>query len=109
MILNSASGTRDVNDGGQREAPLQVILPGFTLKRRDGPPLQLARLALIVAVPSWCGGSRGRLARRRRRGTECLRAASGAKSRNVSPEGPPGDRRKLRRVRVSVILARRLS
>ena len=56
----------------QREAPLQVILPGFTLKRRDGPPLQLARLALIVAVPSWCGGSRGRLARRRRRGPKGL-------------------------------------
>ena len=43
----------------QREAPLQVILPGFTLKRRDGPPLQLARLALIVAVPDQCGGPPG--------------------------------------------------
>ena len=40
-----------------RAAPLRVILPGFTLKRReDGPLLQIARLALIVAAPSRCGG-----------------------------------------------------
>jgi len=37
-----------------------VILPGFTLERReDGPLLQSARLALIVAVLSRCGGRRG--------------------------------------------------
>jgi hypothetical protein len=36
---------------------LQVILPGFTLERReDGPLLQLARLALIVAPPGRYGG-----------------------------------------------------
>jgi len=50
-----------------------VILPGFTLERReDGPFLQLPRLALIVAAPGRCGGLRGRLARRRRRGPEGL-------------------------------------
>jgi len=39
-------------------------LPGFTLERReDGPLLQLARLALIVAAPGRCVGLRGRLAR----------------------------------------------
>ena len=44
----------------QREAPLQVILPGFTLKPRGGWPLfQLTRLALIVAVPDQCGGPPG--------------------------------------------------
>ena len=44
----------------QREAPLQVILPGFTLERReDGSLLQFARLALIVAVPDQCGGPPG--------------------------------------------------
>jgi hypothetical protein len=69
--------------------------------------LQLARLALIVAAPSRWSGPRGQFARRRRRGTECLRAASGAQARYVSPGGPLGDRRELRRVRVSVILARR--
>jgi hypothetical protein len=58
---------------------LRVILPGFTLERReDGPLLQLARLVLIVAALSQCGGPRGRLARRRRRGPEGLRAAGGA-------------------------------
>jgi len=47
---------------------LRVILPGFTLERReDGPLLQFARLALIVTAVSRCGGSRGLLARRRRR------------------------------------------
>ena len=34
--------------------------------------LQLARLALIVAALSRCGGPRGQLARRRRRGPEGL-------------------------------------
>jgi hypothetical protein len=64
-----------------------VILPGFTLERReDGPLLQLVRLALIVAAPSRCGGPRGRLARRRRRGPEGLRVAGGAQARNVPPE-----------------------
>jgi len=63
--------------------------------------LQLARLALIVATPSRYGGPRGRLARRRRRGPEGLRAASGAQARNVLPEGPPGDRHELRCVRVT--------
>jgi hypothetical protein len=88
---------------------LRVILPGFTLERReDGPLLQLARLALIVAAPGRCGGPRGQLARRPRRGPEGLSAARGAQAHNVSLEGPPGDRRELRRVRVSVILARRL-
>lgn len=86
-----------------------MILPGFTLERREGGPLlQLARLALFVAAPGRCGGLREQLARRRRRGTECLRAASGAQARNVSLEGSPGDRRELRRARISVILARRL-
>jgi hypothetical protein len=66
-----------------------------------------ARLALIVAALSRCAGPRGRLARRRRRGPEGLRAAGGAQARNVSTEGPSGDRRELRRVRVSVIFARR--
>jgi hypothetical protein len=40
---------------------LRVILPGFTLEcREDGLLLQLARLALIVAAPSLCGGPRGK-------------------------------------------------
>src|SRR5262249_5812459 len=51
---------------------------------------------------------RGQLARRRRRGPEGLRAASGAPARNVPPEGPPGDRPELCRARVRVTLARRL-
>jgi hypothetical protein len=43
---------------------LRVILRGFTLERReDGPLLQLARLALIVAALGRCDGPRGRLAR----------------------------------------------
>ena len=72
-------------------------MPGFTLERReDGPLLQLARLALIVAALSRCGGPRGQLARRRRRGPEGLRAAGGAQARNVPPEGPPGTGRELR-------------
>ena len=67
-----------------------MILPGFTLERReDGPLLQFARLALIVAVPGRCGGPRGQFVRRRRRGPEGLRAASGAQARNV----PHGKRR----------------
>jgi hypothetical protein len=70
--------------------------------------LRLARLALIVAAPGRCGGPRGRLARRRRRGPEGLRAAGGAQARNVSLTGPRGDRPERRGVRVSVILARRL-
>ena len=49
--------------------PLRVIFRGFMLVRReDGPLLQLARLALIVAALDRCGGPRGGLARRRRRG-----------------------------------------
>jgi hypothetical protein len=76
---------------------LRVILPGFTLERReDGPLLQLARLALIVAAPSPCGGPPGKIARRRRRGPEGLRAAGGAQARNVPPRDLPGDRRELR-------------
>jgi len=71
--------------------------------------LQFARLALIVAAPGRCGRPRGWLARRRRRGPKGLSAAGGAQARNVSLEGSPGDRRELRRVRVSVVLARRLS
>jgi len=43
---------------------LRVILPGFTLERReDGPLLQFARLALIVAALSRCGGPRGQVSR----------------------------------------------
>ena len=82
-----------------------MILPGFTLERReDGPFLQIAHLALIVATLSRCGEPRGRLVRRRRRGLEGLRAAGGAQARNVTLNGPPGDRRKCPR-RVSAILA----
>ena len=66
-----------------------MILTGFTLERReDGPLLQLACPALIVAVSSRDGESRGQLARRRRRGPEGLRAASGAQVRNVSLRRP---------------------
>jgi len=66
---------------------LTVILRGSRLERReDGPLLQLARLALIVTVPSRCGRPRGQAARRRRRGPEGLRAAGGAQARNVSLE-----------------------
>jgi hypothetical protein len=37
----------------RREALLRLILPGFTLERReDAPLLQIARLALIVATPA---------------------------------------------------------
>jgi hypothetical protein len=51
--------------------------------------LQLARLALTVAAPTRCGGPRGGVARRRRRGPEGLRAAGGAQARNVSlPQRP---------------------
>jgi hypothetical protein len=36
---------------------LRVIMPGFTLERReDGQLLQLARLALIVAAPDRAAG-----------------------------------------------------
>jgi hypothetical protein len=81
-----------------------VILVGFTLERReDSPLLQLAGVALIVAAPRRCGGPRGQLARRGRRGPEGLRAAGGAQAR--SPEGPAGDRRELRRARLSAVLA----
>ena len=76
-------------------------------RREDGSLLQLARLALIVAAPGRCGGLRGRPARRRRRGTECLRAASGAQARNVPRNARSVTRRELRRIRDSVILARR--
>jgi hypothetical protein len=62
---------------------------------------------LIVAALGRCGGPRGGLARRRRRGPEGLRAVGGAPVRSVPPDGSPGDRRELRRVRVSVILGRR--
>ena len=69
----------------------------FTLERReDGSLLQLARLALIVAALSRCGGPRGQVARRRRRGPEGLRAASGAQARNGPPRGLPDVGRKLR-------------
>jgi hypothetical protein len=57
--------------------------------------LQLARLALIVAVLSPCDGPRGQVARRRRRGPEGLRAAGGAQARNVPPRGLSGDGREL--------------
>jgi hypothetical protein len=50
--------------------------------------MQFARLALVVAALGRCGGLRGRLARRCRRGPEGLRAAGGAQARNVSPERP---------------------
>jgi hypothetical protein len=73
---------------------------------RGWPLLQLVCLALIVAAPGRCGGLRGQHARRRRRGPEGLRAASGAQARNVSPERaarylarttPCPDQRNLRR------------
>jgi hypothetical protein len=51
--------------------------------------LRLARLALIVAAPGRCGGLRGRLARRRRRGPEGLRAARGAQARTVPRKACP--------------------
>src|SRR6266568_883425 len=53
------------------------------------PALQLARLALIVAALSRCGGPRGRLARRCRRGPQGLRAAGGAQARNVPRKARP--------------------
>ncbi len=76
---------------GWRAAPLRVIMPGFTLERReDGPLLQLARLALIAAALSpvrWAAGDRSRadaaVARQR------LRAAGGAPARNVLLRGLP--------------------
>jgi hypothetical protein len=76
----------------------------------DDPLLQSGRLALIVAAPRRCGGPRGRLARRRRRGPEGLRAAGGAQARNVSLEeaarylariAPCSDQRNLTRERSS--------
>ena len=70
--------------------------------------LQFARLALIVAAPGRCGGLRGRLARRRRRGPEGLRAAGGAQARNIPTRGLPGDGRQLRRAPVSASRARHL-
>jgi hypothetical protein len=67
-----------------------VILSGFTLERReDGPLLQPAHLALVFAALSRCGGLWGRLAGRRRRGPEGLRAAGGARARNVSRKPRP--------------------
>ena len=50
---------------------------------RLGSARAAARLALIAAAPGQCGGLRGRLARRRRRGPEGLRAAGGAPARSV--------------------------
>src|SRR2546429_7672770 len=64
-------------------------------RRQDGPLLQIAHLALIVATLSRCGEPRGQLVRRRRCGPEGLRAAGGAQARNVTRNGPPGDRRKM--------------
>jgi hypothetical protein len=51
--------------------------------RQDGPLWQFARLSLSVAAPGRCGGPRGHLARRRRRGPEGLRAAGGACARDL--------------------------
>ena len=67
-----------------------AILPiGANPSREDGPLWQFACLALFVAVLSRCGGLRGRLARRRRRGPEGLRAAGGAQARNVPRKPTP--------------------
>jgi hypothetical protein len=69
----------------QQHLGVRPALPGFMLGRWEyGPLLQFARLALVVAAPGRCGGLRGRLARRRRRGPEGLRAACGAQARNGS-------------------------
>jgi len=63
---------------------LCVILPGFTLERReDGPPFAARALPLIVAALSRFGGRRGQFARRPRRGLEGLKAAGGAQARNI--------------------------
>ena len=68
-----------------------MISPGFILERREGGPLlPLARLALIVAAPSRCRGLRGTI----RQGAQ------------RPLESSPGDRRELRHVAVSAILAR---
>jgi hypothetical protein len=81
----------------------------FTLERRGGwLALQFARLALIVAAPGRCGGLRGGLARRRRRGPEGLSAASGAQARNLPRKARPVTDPGCAAFRVSVILARHL-
>jgi len=46
---------------------LRTVTPSGWSAGTFGSFLQLARLALIVATPSRCGGQRGWLARRRRR------------------------------------------
>ena len=52
--------TSNIARGWCRLTGLTPLLPGFTLERReDGPLLQLARLALIVAAPRpvrWAAG-----------------------------------------------------
>jgi hypothetical protein len=56
-----------------RSAFARDFAPSLTMERReDGPPVRLPRLALIVAALNRCGGPRGGLARRRRRGPEGL-------------------------------------
>jgi len=68
--------------------------------------LQFVRLAVIVAVLSRDGGLRGRLARRRRRGPEGLERQAVPGHATSPPEGPPGDRPGLRRVRVNASVTR---
>jgi hypothetical protein len=75
---------------------LPILLIGANPAGEDDPLLQLARSALIVAAPSRCGGHRGQLARRRRRGPAGPKSGRRRPARNV-PEGP-SDRRVLRRV-----------
>jgi hypothetical protein len=63
---------------------LTVILVGSRLERReDGPLLQLARLARIVAALGRCGGPRGMTRAATPPCPAGLRAAGGAQARNV--------------------------
>src|SRR6266702_6412654 len=83
-------------------------LPGFTLERLGGWPALAARAPGADRCGlSRCGGLRGGLARRRRRGPEGLSAAGGAQARNAPRTARPCDRRELRRIPVSASVARR--
>ena len=100
--------------GGRRPSRVtRSALAGDLARLHNGAPGGWSALAARAPGADRCGAqpvrrAAGQVARRRRRGPEGLSAAGGAQARNVPPEGPPGDRRELRRVRVSAAVARRL-
>ena len=100
--------------GGRRPSRVtRSALAGDLARLHTGAPGGWPAFAVRAPGADRCGAEPVRraagtgVARRRRRGPEGLRAAGGAQARNVLPKSPHGDRRELRRVRISAILARR--